>query len=116
MRDYASNVADELCIRRGRERREVSGKVRRQFEDLLYEHIEKNRKKIKVRPVSITFQNPETPYERRNHRNGMTYIQNSLAPVVRKLPVLGDGEYYEFPGIEFILEKDGTGTIYLRRA
>lgn len=116
MRDYATAVADKFYIRSGRERIEVSGKVRRQFEDLLFEHIERNCREIKVRPVSIIFQNPETPYKRKNHRNGMTYIENSLAPVVRKLPTLNEGEYYEFPGVEFILERDGTGVIYLRRA
>lgn len=116
MRDYASIVSESLCIRFGEERREVSEQVRKEFDNLLYNFVAKERKLIKTRPVSIIFQNPVTPYRRRNHRNGVTYIEKSFAPVIRELPSLDEGEYYEFPSIEFIMERDGEGTIYFRQA
>ena len=114
MRDYASVVSERLCIRSGEKRKEVSGQVRKKFDDLLYKYVSKERKLIKTRPISIIFQNPVTPYMRRNYRNGVTYIEKSLAPVTRELPSLDEGEYYEFPGVELIIESDGEGTIYFR--
>lgn len=116
MRDYANIVSDALCIRNGKESLEVSEQVRKKFDDLLHKYIRKRRRQIKIRPVSIIFQNPETPYKRRQHRNGVTYIEESLAPVVRELPSLSEGEYYAFPSIEFIIERDGGGTIFFRGA
>lgn len=114
MSDYATMVSDMLCIRSKNGRKEVSDKVRKQFDKLLYNYVEKSRRTIEVRPVSIIFQNPKTPYKRRNHRNGVFYLEKSLLPVINELPVLGEGEYYEFPSIEFILERNGTGSIYFR--
>ena len=116
MSDYATIVSERLCIRSGEKRVGVSGQVHRKFNEALCRYIIKERKLIKIRPVSIIFQNPETPYKRRNHRNGVTYIEKSLAPVIRELPSLDEGEYYEFPSIEFIMERDGEGTIYFRQA
>ena len=78
--------------------------------------IEENLSKIKVRPVSIIFQNPKTPYNRNFKRKGVTYIEKSLDSIVKDLPKLEKGEYYDFPSIEFVLERDGTGVVYLRYA
>ena len=92
----------------------MTEEVRKLFNELLNSYIEKNMKKIKVRPVSIIFQNPKTPYKKNNHRSGVVYFENTLTQVVSKLPILGEDEYYEFPSIEFIIERDGEETIYLR--
>jgi len=114
MRDFASIASERLCIRSGEEKMEVAERVRKKFDDLLYKYVLQRRKLIKARPVSIIFQNPKTPYKRRHHRNGVTYIEQSLAPVIRELPSLGEDEYYEFPNIEFIIERDGEVTVYFR--
>ena len=114
MSDYANIVSDKLCIRNGEKKKEVSEQVRKKFDNELYKYIEDEQKKIKIRPVSIIFQNPETPYKRRQHRNGVTYLEISLTKVVRNLPSLKEGEYYEFPSIEFIIERDGSGEVYFR--
>lgn len=116
MIDCVNVVSSKLCIRSGEERKEVSEKTKGQFDDKLYHYIVEEKKKIKIRPVSIIFQNPKTPYKRRNHRNGVTYLEISLAPVVKKLVSLNEGEYYEFPSIEFIIERDGETVVYLRPA
>lgn len=116
MSGYANDVANRLWISDGREIREVPSSVTIKFRDSLDEFIENNLKRIGVRPVSIIFQNPKTPYIRNFKRKGVTYIEKSMDSVVKKLPKLNNGEYYDFPSLEIILERDGTGFVYLRYA
>ena len=67
MSDYATIVSERLCIRSGEKRVGVSGQVHRKFNEALCRYIIKERKLIKIRPVSIIFQNPETPFPARSN-------------------------------------------------
>ncbi len=116
MSGYANDVANRLWIRNGRNRKEVQANVLIQFRDCLDDFIDENMHEIKVRPVCVIFQNPRKPYKREFKRKGVTYIEKSLDSVVKKLPKLSEGEYYDFPSLEIILERNGTGFIYLRYA
>ena len=93
------DISKRLTVVTNMGERQVSGKVRRLFEKLYEQYVEKRVGEVSERNATIIFCEKHNKCVSKYTARGVAYYNDNLLEVIKALPYCREGEYYKFPAL-----------------
>lgn len=94
-----ADISKKLTIVTNVGERKVTGKVRRLFEKLYEQYVEKRIGEIPEKNATIIFCEKHNKRVSKYAVRDVAYYNDNLSEVIKALPYCREGEYYKFPAL-----------------